>query len=400
MKTKPFRVAPLAKRLTQLPPYLFVQIDAVREQMTRAGRDVIDMGVGDPDAPTPDFILRALVRALQDSRNHRYPSNRGLYPFRMAISHWYKKRFGVTLDPATEILPLIGSKEGIAHLPLAFVNPGDRVLVPDPGYPPYRTGTILADGVPVPVPLRHENQFLPDLEDLRKRAPRAKLFFLNYPNNPTAAVADVRFFRQLVEFSHATGIPICHDAAYSEIGFEGLRHSSFLQVSGAKEVGIEFHSLSKTFNMTGWRVGWVCGNAKMISALAQVKSNIDSGIFQALQMAGIRALGDSGSHVKRMIRIYETRRNLFVKALSGSGCLLTPPQATFYLWAPLPRGKSSKEAASELLKDAAIVATPGVGFGAHGEGYLRFSLSVPDARLKEAVRRMKGKALWRSHSSL
>ncbi|MBI3318190.1 MAG: LL-diaminopimelate aminotransferase [Candidatus Omnitrophica bacterium] len=394
------RVIPaVARRLTQLPPYLFVEIDAMKEEMIRKGRDVIDMGVGDPDMPTPGFILRAMARALRDPGNHPYPTNRGLEDFRTVIAQWYRRRFSVRLDPATEILPLIGSKEGIAHLPLAFVNPGDRVWVPDPCYPPYRTGTILAGGRPVSVPLLSENGFLPDLGPLTRGASGVKLFFLNYPNNPTTAVADLAFYRRLVSFAHRTGVPICHDAAYSEIAFDGVRPPSFLQIPGAKEVGIEFHSLSKTFNMTGWRIGWVCGNAQMISALAKVKSNIDSGIFQAVQRAGIQALKDPRGHLERMLELYALRRDLLVGALRKSGWKVTPPQATFYLWAPIPGKGNSRQTARQLLEKAAIVATPGVGFGAHGEGYVRFSLSVPTGRLREAARRIQRLPLWPPPSS-
>ena len=381
-------IPPPARRLQRLPPYLFVQIDAMKERLVRQGRDVIDMGVGDPDRPTPEFILQAMARALRNAANHQYPSNRGLAELREGIAEWYRRRFSVRLDPATEILPLIGSKEGIAHLPLAYVNPGDRVLVPDPCYPPYRTGTLLAGGIPIPVPLRVENRFLPDLDRTRRIAQGAKLFFLNYPNNPTAAVADLSFFRELVRFAHRTGVPICHDAAYSELTFGPRRHPSFLQVPGAKEVGIEFHSLSKTYNMTGWRIGWVCGNREMVSALAQVKSNIDSGVFQAVQQAGLRALQDRGDHLRRMMALYRQRRDLLARALTKSGWPVQPPEATFYLWAPIPRNKTSKEAAADLLSRAGIVATPGVGFGDHGEGYVRFSLSVPTPRLREAARRI------------
>ncbi len=387
-------IPPPARRLTRLPPYLFVQIDALKEQVARRGSDVIDMGVGDPDEPTPRFILEAMVRALKDARNHQYPGNRGLESFREAIARWYRARFSVSLDPSTEILPLIGSKEGIAHLPLAYVNPGDRVLIPDPSYPPYRTGTILAGGKPVAVPLLARNRFLPDLDALRRRAAGAKLLFLNYPNNPTAAVADLSFYRDLVRFARRVRVPVCHDAAYSELTYGGYRHPSFLQAPGAKEVGIEFHSLSKTFNMTGWRIGWACGNREMISALAKVKSNIDSGVFQAVQVAGIRALQAPPTHLKRMLKIYEARRDLLVSALRRSGWPVDPPKATFYLWAPIPKGRSSRQVSTQLLRQAAIVATPGVGFGEIGEGYVRFSLSVPTARVREAARRIQKLSLY------
>lgn len=385
---------PVARRLTQLPPYLFVEIDALKERMIRRGREVVDMGVGDPDQPPPRFILQAMVKALREGRCHRYPSHRGLTEFREAIARWYRTRFGVHLDPAAEILPLIGSKEGIAHLPLAYVNAADPVWVPDPCYPPYRTGTILAGGRPVPVPLLARNRFLPDLESLSRSRIRPKLFFLNYPNNPTAAVADLDFFRCLVQFARRKGVPICHDAAYSEIAFDHLRTPSFLQAPGAKEVGIEFHSLSKTFNMTGWRVGWVCGNRRMISALAKVKSNMDSGIFEAIQMAGVRALDDRGAHLKRMLRIYQTRRDLLVSALQDSGWPVVPPKATFYLWAPIPKRRRSGEVASDLLRKEAMVVTPGAGFGRCGEGYVRFSLSLPTPRVREAARRLRRLAIW------
>ncbi len=389
---------PVARRLTRLPPYLFVQIDAMKDALVKRGRDVIDMGVGDPDEPTPEFILKAAVKGLRDPANHQYPSNRGLTVLRVEIARWYKKRFGVTLDPATEILPLIGSKEGIAHLPLAYVNPGDRVLIPDPCYPPYRTGTILAGGRPVSVPLTAENDFLPDLGKLASQAKGAKLLFLNYPNNPTSATADLSFFRDLVRFGQKTGVPVCHDAAYSELCYDGLRHPSFLQVPGAKEVGIEFHSLSKSYNMTGWRIGWVCGNKEMVSALAKVKSNIDSGVFQAIQMAGVAALRDSGAHLKRMIGIYETRRELMLRSLRKAGWPVMPLKATFYLWAPIPKGRKSKEVAAELLRKEALVATPGVGFGDAGEGYVRFSLSIPTQRVKEAARRIERVGIWKLRS--
>lgn len=394
-------IPPLARRLTRLPPYLFVEIDRLKQTLLGQGRDVIDLGVGDPDTPTPDFIVQALVRALRDARHHRYPSHRGLPAFRVAIADWMKRRFGVVLDPDREILPLIGSKEGIAHLPLAFVNPGESVWMTDPGYPPYRTGTLLAGGRPVSVPLRAQNRFLPDLEHLSRqvRGHRPKLFFLNYPNNPTTAVADLGFFRQLARFALAHGVPICHDAAYSEIFYGKTAPPSFLSAAGAKEIGLEFHSLSKTFNMTGWRIGWAAGNRSMIAALAQVKSNIDSGIFQAIQMAGIEAFKSGPAHRAQLHRLYRARRDTLVAALKAAGWPVQPPEATFYVWAPIPKGASANRVASRLLQETRIVATPGTGFGTEGEGYIRFSLTLPSSRLQEAARRIRKLSLWRSRSS-
>jgi LL-diaminopimelate aminotransferase len=394
-----FVLPAVAQRLERLPAYLFVQLDGLKQAMIRSGQQVIDMGVGDPDQPTPSFILQAMIRALRDSGNHRYPSHRGLPALRQAIAQWYRQRFGVHLDPDTEVLPLIGSKEGIAHLPLAYVNPGDTVWIPDPGYPPYRSGTILAGGRPVEIPLLAENQFLPDLEALKRLRTRPKLFFLNYPNNPTGAVAHLEFFRALVDWAHRNGVPICHDNAYSELAYDGMKPPSFLEVPGAKEVGIEFHSLSKTFNMTGWRIGWVCGNRRMISALAQIKSHIDSGIFQAIQWAGIAALQSGSHHLGKMLSIYERRRDLLVNALKKAHAKVDPPQATFYLWVPTPRGQSSRRTAAILLRQSGIVATPGVGFGRFGEGYIRLAFSVPNPLLKEAARRIEGLKLWPPHSS-
>jgi LL-diaminopimelate aminotransferase len=297
----------------------------------------------------------------------------------------------VVLDPEKEILPLIGSKEGIAHIPVAFVNKGDYVLAPDPGYPPYRNATILADGKPQPMPLRQSNGFLPDLEAVSPSiAEKARLMFLNYPNNPTAATADQGFYEKVVAFAQKYSVIVCHDAAYSEISDGACRPMSFLQLSGSREVGVEFHSLSKTFNMTGWRIGWVCGNEKVVAALAKVKSNIDSGIFQAIQVAGIAALREGAGVVEANNKIYAERRQVFVEGLKGLGWKLDPPKATFYVWLKLPRkAKSSVEFCQLLLERANIIATPGVGFGRYGEGYVRFALTVGKEKLKEALDRMR-----------
>ncbi len=381
----------VSKKLESLPPYLFAEIDAAKRKAGAEGRNIIDLGVGDPDIPTPPFVIEKLYEAARDPRNHRYALDQGMSELREAIADWYRQRFGVTLDPATEVLPLIGSKEGIAHLPVAFLNKGDMTLVPDPGYPPYRNATILADGKPYAMPLRQSNGFLPDLDAISSAvADKAKLMFLNYPNNPTGAVADSAFFEKVVAFAQAHQVVVCHDAAYSEVAFDGFRAVSFLETPGAKEVGVEFHSLSKTYNMTGWRLGWVCGHAGVVAALARVKSNIDSGIFQAIQVAGLTALREGSSVIEQNNKIYGERCQVFVDGLNSLGWKAQKPKASFYVWVKLPKkAKSSVEFARILLERANIVATPGVGFGKYGEGYVRFAMTLDKARLQEAVERMK-----------
>lgn len=379
-----------AERLSKLPPYLFAEIDRLKREARARGRDIIDLGVGDPDLPTPSIIIEELQQASRDSANHHYALDQGMPELRRAISEWYHERFHVTLDPEKEILPLIGSKEGIAHIPLAVVNPGDTVLIPDPGYPPYRSATLFAGGVPSLMPLTEDHGFLPDLDDMEAGAlKKAKLMFLNYPNNPTAACAPKSFFEDVVRFAEKNGVLICHDAAYTEIAFEGYRPPSFLEVKGAKEVGIEFHSLSKTFNMTGWRIGFAVGNQEAIKLLAKVKSNIDSGIFQAIQLAGVKALRDGELEAKKNIAIYEERRNLFVNGLKRLGWEIKSPQATFYLWILVPPGYTSQEMALAFLKEADLIVTPGNGFGAYGEGYFRVAITVPKERIQEACERIK-----------
>lgn len=381
----------LSKKLESLPPYLFAQMDAAKRQARREGRNIIDLGVGDPDIQTPNFIIDKLYEAAKDPRNHRYALDQGMPELRIAIADWYKRRFYVDLDPEKEILPLIGSKEGIAHIPIAFLNKSDVVLTPDPGYPPYRNATILADGKPCAMPLRQSNGFLPDLDAISTAiAQKAKLMFLNYPNNPTAATADMGFFAKTIEFANKHNIIICHDNAYSEISFDGYKPMSFLELPGAKDVGVEFHSLSKTFNMTGWRIGWVCGNEKIVSALAKVKSNIDSGIFQAIQIAAIAALKEGDAIIEQNNKVYDGRRQTFVGGLKELGYKIEPQKATFYVWLKLPKKvKSSIEFARLLLERANIVATPGVGFGKYGEGFVRFALTVDKEILKEAIERIK-----------
>jgi len=379
-----------SERVKKLPPYLFKEIDRKKEEVRARGVDIIDLGVGDPDIPTPEHIINALKRASDDPANHQYPSYTGMADFNEAVARWYKRRFGVTLDPGREVVTLIGSKEGLAHLPLAFINPGDIALVPSPAYPVYNIGTQFAGGTSYFMDLLKENDFLPDLSSIPSEvAKKAKLMFLNYPNNPTSAVANIDFFESVVEFAEKYNIIVCHDAAYSEMAFDGYRPLSFLEIAGAKSVGMEFHSLSKTYNMTGWRIGFAVGHPEVIGALGQIKSNIDSGAFQAVQIAGIEALEGDQSCVEEMCRIYAERRDILVEGLKKIGLAVEPPRATFYLWIEVPKGYTSAEFTAHLLTKAGIVTTPGNGFGSAGEGYIRIALTVDKERIKEAVERIQ-----------
>ncbi|ACL02123.1 LL-diaminopimelate aminotransferase [Desulfatibacillum aliphaticivorans] len=378
-----------ADRLKQLPPYLFAEIDRKKEEVRAKGVDIIDLGVGDPDLPTPDHIIKALNEAAKDPRYHRYPSYSGMGAFNKAVARFYDKRFGVNLE-LSEIITLIGSKEGIAHIPLAYINPGDVALVPSPAYPVYQIGVEFCGGSCHIMPLLKENGFLPDLDAIPEDvASKAKLMFINYPNNPTAAVADEAFFKKVIEFAKKYKIIVCHDAAYTEMSFDGYAPMSFMEVDGAKEVGIEFHSLSKTYNMTGWRLGFAVGNAEVIGALGKVKSNIDSGAFDAVQMAGIEALDGDQQCVADNSKIYQERRDLLMEGLNAMGLKCTPPKATFYMWVEVPEGYSSADFCTKLLTEAGIVATPGNGFGAPGEGYFRMALTQNKDRMAEAVKRMQ-----------
>ena len=378
-----------SERLTKLPPYLFVEIDKAKRKLQAEGKDVIDLGVGDPDLPTPPHILKALHETADQGVNHRYSFTEGVPELRRAIAAWYQRRFHVTLNPDTEVLPLLGSKEGIAHLPLAIANPGDAVLVPDPCYPPYRSGTVFAGADVVSMPLLEENGFFPDLGAISQKAiRRAKIMFLNYPNNPTAAIATAEQYQEALDLAKTYGFAIAHDAAYSEIAFDGHRPMSFLELPDAKSVGIEFHSLSKTYNMTGWRIGWACGNATLIAALGKLKNNIDSGIFQPVQWAGIQALEGDQAPFQQTLAIYQQRRDLLVDGLAKAGWNVAKPAASLYIWTRVPTQESSIEFARKLLERANVVLTPGVGFGPSGEGYVRMSLTVPTERIREAVDRI------------
>ncbi len=379
-----------SQRLQQLPPYLFVEIDKAKRKARQEGRDIIDLGIGDPDQPTPDFIIESLYSASKVPANHKYALDVGMPALRQSIAEWYNKRFDITLDPDGEVLPLIGSKEGIAHFPLGFINPGDVTLVPDPCYPPYKGGTIFAGGTPYLLPLRRENNFLPDLASIPADVlKKAKILYINYPNNPTGAVCDEKFYKSVVVFAKKHNLIVISDLAYSEMAYDGYKPMSFLQVEGARDVGIAFHSHSKTYNMTGWRIGWACGNRNLVAGLAKVKSNIDSGVFSAIQVAGTTALDSDQAHVTAMCALYQERRDVLVNGLNSLGWKVNKPKATFYIWAPIPQGTTSIEFAARLLDKANLVVTPGVGFGPAGEGYVRFALTVDKKRLEEALQRLK-----------
>jgi LL-diaminopimelate aminotransferase len=379
-----------ANRIEKLPPYLFAEISRKIAEKRSQGVDVISFAIGDPDMPTPEHILESLREATRDPANHRYPETEGLPELRQAIVRWYDRRFGVELDPEREVQPLIGAKEGIGHIALCFIDPGDVALVPDPGYPVYAVGTMFAGGEAYYLPLREENGFLPDLEAVPAGVLRkARALWLNYPNNPTGAVADLAFFERAAAFAGEHGLAVLHDGPYSEVAFDGYRPSSFLEAKGAREVGIEFHSLSKSYNMTGWRIAMAVGNAEIIDALMRVKSNLDSGIPQAIQRMAITALEGSQEGIEEQNRAYERRRDRLVEALRGLGLRVSPPKASLYVWARVPEGTTSVEFATRLLEEAGVVVTPGIGYGPSGEGYVRLSLTIADERLEEGVRRLE-----------
>jgi LL-diaminopimelate aminotransferase len=379
-----------AQRLQALPPYLFAELDRMKQEQVKKGVDIISLGIGDPDLPTPPHIVQALASAAGDPKNHQYPSYEGMLSFRKAAADWYRSRFGVALDPANEVLTLIGSKEGIGHLHLAFVNPGDVVLVPDPAYPVYQSGTLFAGGAAYPLPLTRARGFLPDLDAIPADVlRRAKILWLNYPNNPTGAVAPREFLAKAVEFARRHRLILAHDAPYSELAFDGYRPESVLCVEGAKEVAIEYHSVSKTYSMTGWRLGFAVGNAEILAGLGRVKQNLDSGVFQAVQYAGIAALTGSQQCVAENCRIYQERRDVLVAGLRAMGFEVAPPKATFYLWLPVPKGFTSTSFTVELLVKGGVVVTPGSGFGAAGEGYVRATFTVSVDRIREALERIK-----------
>ena len=379
-----------AKRIEKLPPYLFAEIDRKVAEAKARGADIISFGVGDPDLPTPQHVVDALAEAARDAATHRYPSYTGMPEFRKTIADWYQSRFGVTLDPDTQVQPLVGSKEGIFHLPVAFVDPGDVALIPDPGYPVYETGTILAHGEPVLMPLTTDNDFKPDLSSFDAATlEKARVLWLNYPSNPTAACVDVDFFTTAVEFCKEHDLLLAHDAAYTEITYDGYVAPSVLEAPGALDCAIEFHSLSKTYNMTGWRIGWVAGSEVAIEAVKRLKTNIDSGIFDAVQRAGIAAIEGPQDDLKATIERYRHRRDLLCDGLKSMGVVVEPPKGSIYLWVPVPDGHTSESFTTYLLDEADIVVAPGNGYGPSGEGFVRFSLTIADDRLEKGVERLR-----------
>ena len=381
-----------ASRVQKIPPYLFVEISRKIARKRAEGVEVISFGIGDPDLETPTPVIDVLRETAWDGPNHRYPESEGLPEFRKATADWYQRRFGVSLNPDSDVISLIGAKEGIGHAALCFIEPGDIALVPDPGYPVYSVGTWFAGGECHWMPLAEENGWLPDLDAIPEDVARkAKVMWLNYPNNPTGAIADMGYFERVVEFAKAYEIAVMHDACYTDVTFDGYRHPSFLQARGAMEVGVEFHSLSKTYNMTGWRLGMAAGNAEMINALLIVKSNLDSGVPQAIQHMGIEALNTSDDWIDERNAVYQGRRDKVLAALAEIGLEVDPPKASLYVWARVPDGFTSGGFAEELLDKCDIVVTPGAGYGAYGEGYIRFSLTIQDDLLEEGLKRL---ATW------
>ena len=380
-----------AKRLEKIPPYLFAEINRKRDELLAQGVDIINMGVGDPDGPTPAHIMQAMHEAIDDPSTHNYPPYQGTKEYRKAAAEWMEGRFGVTgLNPETEIVSSIGSKEAIHNTFLAFVEPGDYTLIAEPGYPVYRTSTIFAGGEPYTMPLKAENNFLPDLKVIPQEvAQKAKLLWINYPNNPTGALATLEFFEELVDYCRQYDILLCHDHAYSEMAYDGYKPPSVLQVEGAKDVAIEFHSLSKSYNMTGWRIGFVAGNSLGIKGLSQVKTNVDSGVFKAIQRAAIAGFQTTQEELQEVMSVYQKRRNIIIEGLQSLGWPIEAPKATLYAWVPVPKGYSSQDFVTLLLDKCGIIAPPGNGYGAAGEGFFRIALTVPEEKMHAAIQRMK-----------
>lgn len=385
-----------SKRLAQISPYLFAKIDKLKEELVSKGKDIIDLGVGDPDFPTPKHIIEALQKATEDPRSHGYPPYEGIPEFKKAVADWYKTRFNVMLDPTKEVISLIGSKEGIAHVFLAFLDKDDYALIPDPCYPVYRVAPLFAGGIPYSLPLLEENKFLPDLENIDKKIlKKSKILFLNYPNNPTSAIAPKGFYEYAVNFALENDLLICSDLAYSEVAYNGYKPASILEIPEAKKVAIEFHSLSKTYSVTGFRIGMAVGNREAIKALSQIKTNIDSGIYKAIQYAGITALTSSQEKTAEYNQILQKRRDIMVEGLRELGWPITPPKATFYIWTKIPKiFKKSTDFTMYLLEKAGVLVVPGSGYGKYGEGYFRISLTSPENKLQEAIERIKKAGIY------
>jgi LL-diaminopimelate aminotransferase len=380
----------MTERLDRIPPYLFAELERRVEEKRAAGIDVISLGIGDPDTPTPEHIVRAMVEALHDPGTHQYPSNRGRAEFRGAVAEFYLERFEVVLDPETQVIPAIGGKECIFNLNLAFLDEGDVALSADPGYPVYTGGPLLVGAEPVLMPLVPERGFVPDLAAIPEdRLARARLMFLNYPNNPTGAVVPDGFFDEVVAFAREHELLVVHDNAYSELTFDGYVAPSFLATPGAFDVGVEVFSLSKSYNMTGWRCAAIAGNEEAISRYWRLKTNVDSGLFEAIQLAAVEALTGPQENVRQMAALYARRRDAVLGALAGIGIEIEPPKGTIYVWAPVPEGKTSTSFAEEVLERAAVVVSPGSAYGPNGEGFFRISLTIPDERLMEAIERMR-----------
>jgi LL-diaminopimelate aminotransferase len=384
----------VSRRIEKLRPYLFVEINKKIAEKKAKGEEIISFAIGDPDIPTPAHIIERLCTEAHDPANHRYPETAGLPELSQAIAQWYQRRFNVSLDEEAEVLPLIGCKEGIGHIAFCYIDPGDTALVPDPAYPVYSIGTMLAGGKPYYMTLKEQNGFLPDLNSINEHIlHRTKLLWINYPNNPTAAVADLDFFNRVVEFAKKYDIAVCHDGAYSEVAFDDYQPVSFMQAEGARDVGVEFHSLSKSYNMTGWRIGMVVGNAEMVDALRRFKSNLDSGIPQAIQYAAIEALNGPQDCIAEHNAVYQRRRDLVVEMLTSIGLEVTVPKASLYVWAKVPEGYNSVDFTADLLEQVGVAVTPGIGYGRSGEGYVRLSLTVPDAAMVKGLSKLSG---WRN----
>jgi LL-diaminopimelate aminotransferase len=379
-----------ASRVENIPPYLFARIDKKKEEARKRGIDLIDFSIGDPDIPTPPHIIKRMQSAVKDAKNHRYPSYEGMLEYRKAVADWYLKRFNAKLNPENEVVALIGSKEGIAHFPWAYIEKGDVALIPSPGYPVYKITTLLAGGKPYIMPLKEKNRFLPDLDSIPEGIlKKAKIMFVNYPNNPTGAHADEGFYKKVIALAKKYNILVCHDAAYSEVTYDGYKAPSILQFDKEKKHSIEFHSLSKTYCMTGWRIGFAVGNADAVYNLGKLKTNIDSGVFQAIQYAAIEALTGSQGCVDEMKKTFEKRRDMVVDGLEAIGIKVEKPLATFYIWAKVPKGYTSAGFCEKLIEEKGIVVTPGSGFGDEGEGYFRISITIGEERIQEAIKRLK-----------